>query len=317
MTRDKIDEGVDEWLDRATSAAADWDREALAAAKPCSVSVVIPARNEASTIHDVVTRIRGDLMVECPLIDELIVMDSLSDDATATIAADAGASVHSVSDIVPSLGVAPGKGEALWKSQFVARGEILVFIDADLTDWGPHFVTGLLGPLFTDPAVQLVRGFYDRVLDDGSGQQSVEGGRVTELVARPLIALHWPELRAVIQPLAGEWAIRRSLLERLHIPFGYGIELSTLIDTWRLLGLPAIGQVDLGHRAHQHQNLHDLGVMALEILAVAERRMGREPGDSLRFDRFARDGGWTRRRIDTAERPPAISVPEYRREPSG
>lgn len=306
-----MDEGVDEWLDRATSAAADWDREALSRAKPCSVSVVIPARNEASTIHDVVTRIRCDLMVECPLIDELIVMDSLSDDATATIAADAGASVHSVSDVVPALGVAAGKGEALWKSQFVARGEILVFIDADLTDWGPHFVTGLLGPLFTDPAVQLVRGFYDRVLDDGSGQQSVEGGRVTELVARPLIALHWPELRAVIQPLAGEWAIRRSLLERLSIPFGYGIELSTLIDTWRLLGLPAIGQVDLGHRAHQHQNLHDLGVMALEILAVAERRMGREPGDSLRFDRFARAGGWTRRRIDTAERPPAISVPEY------
>ena len=309
MTRDQ----ADAWLVRATTAATDWDRDELARTKPCTVSVVIPARNEAATIGDVVTRIRHALMVECALIDELIVMDSLSDDATASIAADAGAAVHAVGDVVPELGVAAGKGEALWKSQFVARGEILVFVDADLTDWGPHFVTGLLGPLFTDPAVQLVRGFYDRVLDDGSGEQSVEGGRVTELVARPLIALHWPELRAVIQPLAGEWAIRRSLLEQLEVPFGYGIEFSTLVDTLRLHGLPSIGQVDLGHRAHQHQNLHDLGVMALEILAVAERRLGREPGDSLRFDRFARDGGWSRRRIDTAERPPAITVPEYGR----
>jgi glucosyl-3-phosphoglycerate synthase len=296
---------ADAWLARRTSRAKDWPVATLTPSPGTSISVVVPARNEESTIADVVSRIRNDLMLEHPLVDELIVMDSLSTDATAARAADAGAIVHSVADVVPHLGVAAGKGEALWKSQFVTRGDILVFIDADLTNWGTHFVTALLGPLLADPEVQLVRGFYDRILDDGSSRQSVEGGRVTELVARPLLALHWPELRAVVQPLAGEWAIRRSHLAQLHLPVGYGIEFSTLVDTYEQHGLDAIAQVDLGQRAHQHQNLHDLGAMALEILAVAERRCHREPGTELNFDRFGRTTGWDRRTVTISERPPA------------
>ncbi|MFL6090694.1 MAG: glucosyl-3-phosphoglycerate synthase [Aeromicrobium sp.] len=296
---------AEDFLTGRTSQAADWPITSLVKPPGTSVSVVIPARNEEATIGDVVAGIRNDLMVEHDLIDELVVMDSLSDDATAERAAEAGAIVHSVADVVPELGVAAGKGEALWKSQFVTQGDVLVFIDADLTDWGTHFVAGLLGPLFAEPEVQLVRGFYDRVMDDGSARQSVEGGRVTELVARPLIALHWPPLRAIVQPLAGEWAIRRSLLSQLAIPVGYGIELSTLIDTYERFGLGALAQVDLGLRAHQHQNLHDLGVMALELLAVAERRLKRDPGETLTFDRFDRTAGWDHRRVPVGERPPA------------
>ena len=183
----------------------------------------------------------------------------------------------------------PGKGEALWKSLLVTEGDLLVFIDADLTQWGPHFVTGLLGPLLADPGVQLVKGFYARIAAGTDGSASTEGGRVTELVARPLLSLWWPELSGVVQPLAGEWAARRELMESLSIPVGYGVELSTLLDTAATRGLDAIAQVDLGSRGHKHQTDHDLALMAAELLIVAERRRpglrerelgreGREPG---------------------------------------
>ena len=135
-------------------------------------------------------------------------------------------------------------------------------------------MVGLLGPLLTDPRVQLVKGYYDRVLDDGSGQHAPQGGRVTELVARPLLNLYWPELSQVVQPLAGEWAVRRSAFSAQSVPIGYGVELATLLDVHRRGGLPAIAQVDLGARAHSHQSVHDLGVMAAELLAVAARRAG-------------------------------------------
>src|SRR5690606_24640663 len=184
-------------------------------------------------------------------------IDSLSSDATAARARQAGADVYSVADISPELGVRPGKGEALWKSQFVTDAEILVFLDADLTEWGLHFVTGLLGPMLTRDEVLLVKGYYDRVLESES-DVSLEGGRVTELVARPWLALHRPELSAVVQPLGGEWAIRRSLFESLSIPCGYGVEIATLLDTHSAHGLDAIAQVDLGRRAHKHQHLHNL-----------------------------------------------------------
>lgn len=198
------------WFARNTSRTADWELDRLLAARAVSgatVSVVIPARNEAATIGPVVAQIRTALMEEAGLVDELVVMDSLSTDATAEVAADLGAQVHSVADVRPDLGVRAGKGEALWKSQFVTGSDVLVFIDADLTAWGPHFVSSLMGPLLEDDRILLVRGFYDRILDSG-GLRSPEGGRVTELVARPLLAAHWPELSTLVQPLAGEWSIR-------------------------------------------------------------------------------------------------------------
>lgn len=297
-------EGLADW-----STAEDWDLHRVVALKGAHrIAVVIPARNEQETIASVVRPIMSDLG---ELVDEVIVMDSLSTDATGMIAEAEGARVHSVADVRPDLGVHPGKGEALWKSLFVTDADVLVFIDADLTDWGTHFVTGLVGPLLADPRVMLVRGFYDRVLDAGSSP-SLEGGRVTELVARPWLALHRPELSAVIQPLAGEWTVRRSAFQRLAIPIGYGIEISTLLDIQDHYGLGAIAQVDLGRRAHRHQSLHDLSAMALEILATAERRRGDvpfgDPGESVPLWLPLPDRSWDVRQVPTGERPPHETV---------
>lgn len=306
-----------EWFSHRTSTAADWPAELLLDAKRNTgqrVSVVIPARNEAASIAEVVRRIADELLAAAGgsgLVDELIVMDSLSSDDTVTVAAAAGAAVHTVADVRPDLGVQKGKGEALWKAQFVARGDVLVFIDADLTAWGTHFVTGLLGPLLTDPGVQLCRGFYDRMIEETGGQRSTEGGRVTELMARPLLAARWPQLGAVVQPLAGEWAIRRDWFAQLPVPVGYGIEFSTLVDTFSGRGLEAIAQVDLGARDHRHQHVHDLSAMALEILSVADRRSGLATAEqTVLLNHFARDlpGQWEQREVPTAERPAFATV---------
>ena len=296
------------------SQASEWDLSRVMELKGSHrIAVVIPARNEQQTIASVVRIIRSNLG---DLADDVIVMDSLSSDATAAIAADAGAQVHSVAEVRPDLGVHAGKGEALWKSLFVTDADVLVFIDADLTDWGPHFVTGLVGPLLADPRVMLVRGFYDRVLNVGSSP-SLEGGRVTELVARPWLALHRPELAGVIQPLAGEWAIRRNAFEQLSVPMGYGVELSTLLDVHDRFGLESLAQVDLGRRAHRHQSLHDLSAMALELMVVAERR-GREgrspqgrmsdPGGMVTLRLPTVDRSWKVREVPTGERPPHEDV---------
>jgi glucosyl-3-phosphoglycerate synthase len=318
-----MDGAARSWFDSHTFQAARFSTAELIAAKRRSgqsVSVVIPARNEAATVAAVVSQVRN-LQVS-GLVDELVVLDSDSTDDTAAVALAAGASVFAARDIHTGTPDSPGKGEALWKSLFVTRGDLLVFIDADLTEWGPHFVTGLLGPLLSQERVLLVKGFYDRLADDLPGEPVAavpQGGRVTELVARPLINLYWPELAAVVQPLAGEWAVRRSLIESVPIPVGYGVEFASLTDTWSRHGLQAIAQVDLGRRGHRHQNVHDLGVMAAEILATAMRRLplsdlgpAIEPGaPSLQqYDRGA-PGGWRSRPVPVAERPAARTNQHY------
>ena len=216
-------------------------------------------------------------------------------------------------DIAPALGSHPGKGEALWKSLLVTHGDLLVFVDADLTRWGPHFVTGLLGPAgWPQPGeVQLVKGFYERVRTERDGSTSSEGGRVTELVARPLLSLWWPELAGVVQPLAGEWAARRGLMESLTIPVGYGVELSTLLDTFTRYGLGALAQVDLGSRAHRHQADHDLALMAAELMVVAEARRDHPGTPGRELHQFVREDGQVRprsRAIPSHERPPIVTV---------
>ena len=299
----------------------DWDLETLLAAKHESgltTSLVVPARNEAATVGDVVSRVRSALMDTTELLDEIVVIDSDSTDETHSVATAAGAVVHRSREIRPDLGTHPGKGEAMWKSLFVTRGDLLVFMDADLVDWDTHFVPGLLGPLLTDESVALVKGFYRRPLRDDAGlEQALEGGRVTELVARPLIALEWPELSWLLQPLAGEWAVRRALFEQLSVPTGYAVELAALIDTQRMLGSDAIAQVDLGRRAHRHQSLADLGAMATQILAASRRRStghssGHGTSDRVALDqhRVTDDTGsgdleTVRREIPLLERPPA------------
>ena len=276
----------------------------------------MPARNEAATVGGIVERLRAELVDTVPLIDELVVIDSDSDDDTAAVAAAAGAMVVAASSIRPDWGSYPGKGEALWKSLFATTGDVLVFVDADLTDWGPHFVTDLLGPLFADPTVMLVKGHYHRHFDSAATSTGDVGGRVTELVARPMLALNWPELASVVQPLAGEWAIRREAVELLSMPVGYGVDLAALIDTAAVFGADTIAQVDLGSRAHRHHGHLELGAMALQVMAAAE---GRLPGavpreESVPLTQFVRGpGGPTpgTRRVLVAERPPAASVEGY------
>jgi len=306
------DDGIAAWFGRRTSRWQDWPPDRLLAAKQqlgVTISVVIPAKNEQRTVGGVVAAIARSLVDEIPLVDELVVMDSDSTDATGAAAADAGAVVYRASEVAPATGTFPGKGEALWKSLLVTKGDLLVFIDADLTQWGPHFVSGLLGPLLADQQVRLVKGYYTRVRTESDGSTSTEGGRVTELVARPLISLWWPELAAVVQPLAGEWAARRSLMESLSIPVGYGVELATLMDTVSGYGLDAVAQVDLGSRAHRHQANHDLALMAAELLMVAERR---------RPDRANSEGDpRSPRQLPDELAPAAVSLRQFVRDEAG
>ncbi|GII25133.1 glucosyl-3-phosphoglycerate synthase [Planosporangium mesophilum] len=304
------------WFHKRSSNWKEWPLDRLLELKfrqDSRISLVIPARDEAATISEIVGTLRTALVKDAPLLDELVVIDSNSSDATATLAEQAGATVYRAGDIAPEQGNHHGKGEALWKSLFVTSGDLLVFVDADLTGWGPHFVTGLLGPLLTDPGTLLVRAAYTRLRTGSDGTTSPDGGRVTELVARPLLSLYWPELTGVVQPLAGEWAARRSLMESLSIPVGYGVELSTLVDTASGYGLDAIAQVHLGARAHRHRSDHDLALTAAEVLAVAESRRDR-PGAALtapQLQQFRQDGDWVTpqaRPVPVSERPPAVGI---------
>src|SRR6185437_11254747 len=298
-----MDHRAEAWYRRRTTHWQEWPLDRLLELKQRAgsrISVVIPARNEEATVASVVGPLHRALVADAPLVDELVVIDSDSTDGTGSAAASAGAVVHRARDIAPFSRSFPGKGEALWKSLLVTRGDLLVFVDADLTQWGPHFVTGLLGPLLADPQVRLVKGFYARVFAESDGSVSTEGGRVTELVARPLLSMWWPELASVVQPLAGEWAARRELMESLPIPVGYGVELATLMDTTARHGLDALAQVDLGRRAHKHQANHDLALMAAELLAVAERRRpaGRQLAPRAELRQFVRaEDGHARPRI--------------------
>jgi len=303
---------------------AAWSIEELLAAKArlgVRICVVIPARDEEDTVATVVRTVIRAWMEQTSLVDEVIVIDSDSIDDTAARARDAGAIVHAAADIRPDLGRAEGKGEALWKSLFVATGDLLVFLDSDLVQWGPHFVPGLLGPLLLRPEIELVKAVYHRPHLDASGAEIEAGGRVTELVARPLLALHVPELTGIVQPLSGEWAIRRNAFEQMAVPVGYGVEVAALIDTCLVHGIDAIAQVDLGRRAHRHHRHDTLGPMSVQVMAAVERRLDMRRGVDAQtitlrqFDPVA--GGFTARvrQVPVLERPPAVTVPRYRGRP--
>lgn len=315
---------VGHWLQRRSWAAADRPLERLVAAKAAArrsgaastVSVVLPALNEERTVGAIVEVIRRELMgVSAPLVDELVVMDSGSTDRTAQVAAEAGARVVHRDKVLPRLPAVPGKGEVLWRSLLVTGGDIVCFVDADLTGFSAEFVHGIVGPLLTEPDVQLVKAMYDRPLGSGPDGNHAGGGRVTELVARPLLNLHWPQLAGVVQPLGGEYAARRSLLERLPFPVGYGVELGLLVDTLHTAGLDALAQVDVGVRHHRHQDGQALGRMAATIYRTAQLRLSRGHLVRPEITQFARDpaGGFTpcTHPVDTEERPPMREIPEY------
>ncbi|REF00148.1 glucosyl-3-phosphoglycerate synthase [Thermomonospora umbrina] len=317
------------WMRRRTSAAADWPVEMLLGAKQARtglgagdgrISVVLPARNEEETVGVIVDAIRRELVERVPLVDEIVVVDSRSTDRTAEVAAAAGAEVVAQDAVLADLPPMSGKGEALWKSLAATTGEFVVFVDADLRNFAPHFVTGLLGPLLTDPTVGYVKGCYDRPLMTGGTRVDGAGGRVTELVARPLINLHWPALAGVIQPLGGEYAGRRALLERLPFVTGYGVELGLLLDVFQDSGLDALAQVDLGDRVHSHQSTEALAAMSGQIMLTAWSRLQRHgrmlplepPGTALAW--FQRSGTGHDLRVNDVgvqERPPMIGVPGY------
>ncbi|MFE6836361.1 MULTISPECIES: glucosyl-3-phosphoglycerate synthase [unclassified Streptomyces] len=308
-------EEVERWLADRSWSAADRPLDQLLDRKRAAgttVSVVLPALDEEATVGAIVEVIRRELIegLPFPLVDELIVIDSGSTDRTAEVAAKAGARVVHRDEILPRIPALPGKGEVLWRSLLATSGDIVCFVDADLRDFSSAFVSGIVGPLLTEPDVQFVKAMYDRPLGDAPGQ----GGRVTELVARPLLNLHWPQLAGFVQPLGGEYAVRRSLLERLPFPVGYGVELGLLVDALHTVGLDALAQVDVGVRVHRHQGGQALGRMAAAIYRTALVRLSR--GHLLRpeLTQFERGPeGFVPRTypVDTEERPPMLDIKEY------
>ncbi|MES4901387.1 MULTISPECIES: glucosyl-3-phosphoglycerate synthase [unclassified Streptomyces] len=316
-------EEVERWLEERSWSADDRPLDRLLAAKRATgrtVSVVLPALNEEATVGEIAATIRRELMGQAaPLVDELVVVDSGSTDRTSEVAAAAGARVVHRDSLLPELPALPGKGEVLWRSLLATSGDIICFIDADLREFDARFVSGVVGPLLTDPDVHLVKGMYDRPLGPGlgapaSGGAAGQGGRVTELVARPLLNLHWPRLAGFVQPLGGEYAARRSLLERLPFPVGYGVELAILIDSLHTVGLDGLAQVDLGVRKHRHQDPQALGRMAATIYRTAQLRLARGHLVRPRLTQFDRgEAGFVARTsdVDTEERPPMIEIPEY------
>lgn len=300
------------WFHRRTWSVDDVELADLAvrkAAHGTSVSVVLPARDEEATIAGVV---QACVELGGELVDEVVVIDGGSSDATARLAAEAGARVHQDHAVLSDVGTPGGKGDALWRSLAVTSGDLVCFLDADIRNPDPRFVVGLVAPLLLDADVQLVKGFYERPLETEVHWEPSGGGRVTELCARPLINLLWPELAGVVQPLSGEYAGRRTLLEALPFVNGYGVELGLLIDTLHHAGADAIAQVDLHERTHTNQPLRALGPMAFGIAQVAARRLTDEgraeladlPARWVQFARTAQGVTLEVRDIDSDQRPP-------------
>ncbi len=242
-----------------------------------TISVCIPARDEEATIGRIVAAVHKDLVGEVGLVDEIVVMDHSSTDATAAVAQRAGARVVDADAVAAEFGAALGKGDVLWRSLLASRGDIVVWVDADLEGFTSEYVVALLGPLLLDDHVALVKATYNRSLAGVPG----EGGRVTELTARPALRLQFPELSHIRQPLGGEYAIRRRIAERLAFEVDYGVEVGLLIDVAELLGPGAVAQVDLGSRKHRNRPLRDLHEQATQVLrAVLDRSGGRPSADA-------------------------------------
>jgi glucosyl-3-phosphoglycerate synthase len=299
------------WAQRRRFRAEGFVPERLAAHKTVPVSVVIPTKECAPTIAGVLAGTVQPLVDE-GLVDEVVVVDAASKDGTAELAAGHGARVVQQDELLPAFGPARGKGDALWRAVDAATGEIICFLDGDTADSDPRHPLGLLGPLLSDPAVHLVKGAFDRPLRAAGAELAHEGGRVTELMARPLLNLHEPLLAGFAQPLAGEFAARRTLLEAIPFPVGYGVEIAVLIEAFRACGLDGLAECHLGTRRQPHQPLRALGEMAYAVLAAVERRRDHEqrPADG----RYVRP--WEEfhiARVPVDERPPLASLAPHAR----
>lgn len=316
---------VDKWFAENTFDAAEFsDLDRLVEMKRqqgVTISVGLPALNEEETIGPVISALKQALMHDVPLIDEIVVIDSNSSDRTREIAAEMGVPVFIHQEVLPEVGAARnGKGEALWKSLHVLRGDIIAWLDTDVANMEPQFVYGLVGPLLREPRIGFVKGYYHRPIRVERNLQHEGGGRVTELTARPLINLFFPLLSGLVQPLAGEYAGRRSALEQLPFFTGYGVEVGMLIDMLERFGLDAIGQVNLESRVHRNRSLSDLSLTAFAIVQVILTRLERreritlleEVNSSMKLIRFEKDHlSLEVRNIRDTERPPMIEVPAY------
>ena len=275
-----------------------------------SISVCLPARNEEATVGHIVGTIRRELIEAMPLIKEIVVIDDASTDATAAAARDEGATVVSEGTILASQGPGRGKGNALWKSLYACEGDIICWVDADIRNFGSHFVTRLVEPLLTNPHTMYSKAFYRRPLHG----EPTGGGRVTELMARPLLSHLFPQLADIVQPLSGEYAGRRDALENVPFVQGWGVEFGLLVDMCEQFGRACIAQADLGVRVHRNRPINELGAPALAILVTALRRAGLDPfgAEAAELVGFNDSAHIERTSVATLERPAMISIAAYR-----
>jgi len=316
---------IDHWLQHHTFSYTDfWDLRSMVAEKEnqgLTISLCIPTLNEEMTIGKEVVIFKSELMDRYPLIDEMAVIDSGSEDRTLEVAASFGADTYLAGEILPEEGARRGKGENLWKAIHQLRGDVIVYVDADIKNIHPRFVYGLVAPLIYRPEIHYVKAFYERPLVVSAGVRTAGGGRVTEILVRPLFSLFFPELAAMIQPLSGEYAVRRHVLQEIPFPIGYGVETSHLIDVYQRWGMAAFGQTDLGQRVHRNQPTRDLGRMSFGVLQTFLNRMKAldmvhdlpELNTVLRQFQ-ARENRYEQveHHIVESERPPMITIPAYR-----
>lgn len=319
---------VDRWFAENTFSSNEFEdlqrMVALKRQQNLTISLALPALNEADTIGEILEITLRTLVHEVPLLDEVVLIDSDSSDGTREIAEKLGVPVHIHQHILPQYGSFHGKGEALWKSLYVLKGDIVAWVDTDIRNFHPRFIYGILGPLLREPRLMYCKGFYRRPITLGDMVASAGGGRVTELTARPLFNLFYPELSGMVQPLAGEYAARRSAIDSVPFFTGYGVETGMLIDLLDNHGLNALAQVDLQQRIHRNQELMPLSKMAFAIIQVVMQRLQErqrvqllEPiNQSMKLIRYAADEGFHLdvREIRDHERPPMNSIPEYRSE---
>ena len=294
--------------------------------KGLKISLCIPTLNEEKTIGKEVLILRSELMDRYPLIDEFAVIDSGSSDKTLEVARNFGADVYLASDILPEVGDKRGKGENLWKAIHQLKGDVICYVDADISNIHPRFVYGLVAPLIRRDEVHYVKAFYDRPLNYSSGLRSSGGGRVTEILIRPLFSLFYPELTNIVQPLSGEYAARREVLEIIPFPIGYGVETSHLLDLYEKYGLEAFAQTDLDRRVHRNQTTNALGKMSFGILQTFFNRLHLQgkidqiPDMETFYRRFeVEDGAYSQivQEVVEEERPPMIEIEGYLRKRDG
>jgi glucosyl-3-phosphoglycerate synthase len=324
LTEDFVTD-LQQWIDKNTYHHSQfWDLKKLVEAKEkndLTISLCLPTLNEEKTIGKEVILFKSELVNRYPLLDEIAVIDSGSDDNTLEVAKTYGADTYLSADILPHLEPKMGKGENLWKAIHQLKGDIIVYVDADISNIHPRFVYGLVAPLIYREEVKYVKAFYDRPLAVSGGVRNSGGGRVTEILVRPLFSLFFPELTTIIQPLSGEYAVRREVLEQIAFPIGYGVETSHLIDVHHKFGLEAFAQTDLDKRVHENKPTISLGKMSFGILQTfLKRAQALGKFENVDHETILRQFQVTKSQyqqneisIVEEERPPMIEIEEYRK----